>query len=498
MITRTASISLFLGGTILCTNCHGVPSSASTSSPSTASAGQDATASDAAPHTIVPAVPAEGGASSKSKSAADATPHDPEWTQERLDALVATIQGEIESIRGEKFAHPVSAKLATRDSFMKYARETESRESSPEKLAGEEQIAKLLGMIPADMNLFETELKFLQDQVGGYYDPTSKSFYLMDACPAGIASVVLAHELDHALDDQLFDIESRMKKLEGNSDAALAYRSVVEGSGTAVMNKWMFKHMKEIDLGGFEALQQQSERSLSEAPMWMWKPALAVYLCGAAFLAHSDNVMAGQMSPASSADIREAFTHVPRSMEQVLHPDKYWKADLDDEPRKVELDASKLAQGWDVLWQDTLGECALAMVATPESERKPPDFSNPMTIISTPFTSEATRGWGGDRCMLFGKGSGRMLALVTCWDTPHDAGVFYAAMTEREPEMRQELDKLVQTDKFGKDHATSSSVERIGEDAVMIVTSCGIVQNEREAAVKALKFRFDSIQRSKF
>jgi hypothetical protein len=46
----------------------------------------------------------------------------------------------------------------------------------------------------------------------------------------------------------------------------------------------------------------------------------------------------------------------------------------------------------------------------------------------------------------------------------------------------------VQTDKFGNDHATSSSVERVGEDVVMIVTSCGIVQNEREAAVKALKF----------
>jgi hypothetical protein len=55
--------------------------------------------------------------------------------------------------------------------------------------------------------------------------------------------------------------------------------------------------------------------------------------------------------------------------------------------------------------------------------------------------------------------------------------------------MRQELDKLVQTDKFGKDHATSSSVERVGDDVVMIVTSCGIVQNERESAVKALKFK---------
>jgi hypothetical protein len=60
----------------------------------------------------------------------------------------------------------------------------------------------------------------------------------MENCPVGIAKIVLSHELGHALDDQLYDIDGTLSRVAERSDVGMAYQSVVEGSGTAVMNRW--------------------------------------------------------------------------------------------------------------------------------------------------------------------------------------------------------------------------------------------------------------------
>jgi hypothetical protein len=46
-----------------------------------------------------------------------------------------------------------------------------------------------------------------------------------------LTKITLAHELDHALDDQLFDIDGTLKKIGEDTDAQLAFHAVVEGSG---------------------------------------------------------------------------------------------------------------------------------------------------------------------------------------------------------------------------------------------------------------------------
>jgi hypothetical protein len=412
------------------------------------------------------------------------------WTQAQLEDLANAIKADIETMRGEKFEKPIEVKLATREGFLKYAREHEESTTPKEKTATDEIIAKMLGMVPPGMNLFETALEFLAGQVGGFYDPPTKSFCLMDACPAGVAKIVLAHELDHALDDQLFDIDGKVKALEENSDALLAYQSVVEGTGTAVMTQWTIKHMGEVDMSGFQALQEESNKSLASAPMWLWKPALAVYLRGAAFLVRSESMMKGQMFAAKNEDIRRAFTDVPLSMEQVLHPEKYWDASQRDDPRKVEFDVSKLPEGWKVLRQDTLGEFVLAMLATPEAERKPADFSNPMSMMTLEFTNAVAAGWGGDRLILLGKDEARLLVLATCWDTPRDAAEFYGAMDLLQPQMKRAVKALMAEDTFGK-HSSSGVTLRYGDhdDEVVLGINCGVAKKELDSVEKALAYR---------
>ncbi|MCE9596022.1 MAG: hypothetical protein K8S98_17675 [Planctomycetes bacterium] len=378
--------------------------------------------------------PDESFVGSVQKPAAAPKPATPaiHWTQAELEELSHTIQEQVADLRGSAFTRPVAVRLANKDQFFDYAKKRQDATETPEKIAADETLAKLFGVVPADIDLMATTMEFLKDQVGGFYDPSDDSFSLMDQCPKGIARIILAHELGHALDDQLHSIDSREEELTKNTDASYAYHAVVEGSGTSVMTQWAVQHMSEIglDMAGLSEMQEASNASMAKAPMWLWKPLIAVYLQGAAFLSRTSSLMAGQMGGAKNEDIDAAFKNPPRSMEQVLHPEKYWTKDKLDEPVRISFDAKKLTEdGWAVLREDTFGEFLLAILVTPPSERKSPDFTNATALLGMKFTNDVARGWGGDRVVLLGRENGRCARLVTRWDTPRDASEFYGAMT---------------------------------------------------------------------
>lgn len=349
------------------------------------------------------------------------------WTQAQLEAVSEEIRGDIEAMRGMKFTRPVQVKVTDKPGFLDYMRKRQALTQSPERLARDEIVAKLLGLIPHDMDLTKTVEALLEDQVGGFYDPSSDTFFLMDTFTGDIAKIILAHELTHALDDQMFDIDGTLKKLREETDAEFAFSAVVEGSGTAAMNQWTVSHLKNLDKNALLNSADLGTEGLSDAPPYLWKPLLAAYLRGEGFLTRS-RAMNFSMKAAKVEDVRRAFEHPPRSSEQILHPEKYWDTDKRDEPRRVEFDAARLPKGWNVLGQDTLGEIALALLTTPVAKRTGLDAKNPLALIGIEYTNRAAEGWGGDRLILLGQGDERWLELVTLWDSAGDADEFRTAV----------------------------------------------------------------------
>ena len=340
------------------------------------------------------------------------------WTQEELEKVSQSIQHDVEELRGAKFRRPVKVQVADGKGFLDYARKRQEKTETPERRVRDESIAKMLGLIDPGLDLEKTLEKLLEAQVGGFYEPGADTFYLMDSFGGDIAKIILAHELTHALDDQMYDLDGTLKKLGQKTDAEFAYQAVVEGSGTAAMTQWLLRFGKGIDPSALN--DDVYSKGLDEAPQVLWKPLIAAYLRGSMFLTRSGaNVSAGDA-------LRRAFEHPPRSSEQILHPEKYWEAKQIDEPRDVAIDASKLA-GWKVIGEDTLGEIYLAMATTPPDERKPLDVKNPMSILGIHYTNLAAEGWGGDDAVLLQKGDARVLWLVTAWDRPEDAEEFRAA-----------------------------------------------------------------------
>ena len=204
--------------------------------------------------------------------------------------------------------------------------------------------------------------------------------------------------------------------------------------------------MKLTDLLGSTNMQNEQMASMVRSPMILWKPLLAAYLKGASFLARTDNVMTGQQGSASNADIDQAFRSPPKSTEQILHPDKYWKSELRDEPLPVTqagADELHLPGDWKVLRRDVVGETAIAVWSIAPAQRANATLKDVSNLTGMSFTCPAAEGWGGDELILLGSGEqSRALRWLTVWDSARDAAEFFGAASMIVPELEASLAKL--------------------------------------------------------
>lgn len=418
-------------------------------------------------------------------------PQSPVWKQSELEELAREIQGQVEELRGERFSQPVAVKVASRADLIAYMKQRTEEMEPPEKLAADETVAKMLGMIPVEMDLLATTYELLEEQVGGFYDPPTKTFYLMETMPKGIGGPILAHELVHALDDQLYDLDATIEALKDDSDATQAFRFLVEGSGTAGGNQWLMQNMGSIDLSGYQEMMDAQQASLAAAPEWLWKPLLGAYLQGAAFLTRADGILAGQTRTASSADIASAFAQRPLSTEQVLHPQKYWDPDQRDVPRTVELTAEGLPSGWQLRRRDTLGELGLALVTAPRGAQEPLDFANPMAILAVAYTNTAAAGWGGDSLILLGKEDANWLRLVTVWDTERDAGEFFGVMEALLPSMESACEALAARVEARRTRSGAKLAYGERRDEVVLTLWAGVARRDLKRLEDAVSHALD-------
>lgn len=134
------------------------------------------------------------------------------FTQEILDARVAEIAPRVAQMRKMEWLHEVPAGLQSADDFIEFAIEDFEQEYGMETFQAMADAYRLLGLIDPEVDLFDTTMELLRSQVGGYYDPRTKRFYMIDSYRQGAtADIILAHELTHALDDQHFDLQSMME-----------------------------------------------------------------------------------------------------------------------------------------------------------------------------------------------------------------------------------------------------------------------------------------------
>src|SRR4051812_21945620 len=120
-----------------------------------------------------------------------------------------------------------------------------TKEMPPEEIAGVHDTYALLGLIPDTLNLRALLLDLYTEQVVGYYDPASKTMYVLTGADKNTLRPVLAHELVHALQDEHASVDSLINPSRGN-DRSNAAHTALEGHATLVM----FAVLAEDAVGG--------------------------------------------------------------------------------------------------------------------------------------------------------------------------------------------------------------------------------------------------------
>ena len=349
-------------------------------------------------------------------------------SQAEAETAVAAVLPELTEIRGFALLRPVPVTVIDDAKARAYALARLHRMMPESKIRADQAVYRSLGLVPADVDVLQTLLDVLEEQAGGYYDPESKCLYLLDDMPKAMAGLLTAHEMTHALDDQRYDIDGRLAKLNDDDDASFALSAVAEGSATMASVIYLRSAsaagtLKADDLAAAEDFEQIRTERLNAMPPVMRRQLLGPYLLGISFLER------GRPGPVSGGfpqgDVNAAWDRPPRSSEQILHPEKYWDPAKRDIPKRVSVpDPSHvLGAGWIRSGSGILGELTLgSLVGAPA-----PDASG-LDAATETWTNAAASGWGGDGFELWTRGDAVVVLLATVWDTERDAEEFERAL----------------------------------------------------------------------
>ena len=231
---------------------------------------------------------------------------------------------QMSQITGLPIKGPLKKQVISRPEIEKYLTQNLHEEMTPAEIHAQEALVRAFGLVSRDFNLEKFLISFYTEQAAGFYDPKRKTMFIADWIPAEMQTMVLSHELTHALQDQSWDLESYLHGARDDDDATSARQAVVEGYATAAM---MQQAAGGVDLGQLPSLaplmemviHQQFEEypAFSNAPYFFRMQALFPYVQGMGF------IQAG-LQRGGWKDLNELFEHPPSTTKEIFEPQTYF------------------------------------------------------------------------------------------------------------------------------------------------------------------------------
>ncbi len=311
-----------------------------------------------------------------------------------LAALLARtddIAKQVAKQRGLSFKQKVQQEVVDRDELRKRLQKLAADQKTQTETRAEGLALARWGMIPADTDYLQLMVELLTDQIAGYYDPETKKLTINKAAGSDPvwAEMVITHELDHALQDQTYDLNKFEDLPDSEGDAALARQALVEGDAVALMIELMLAHKQIAAPWNDPAVARELERAmelpsddlLDKAPLAVREALLFPYRAGFTFVA-----ALRRKQPWSAVD--GAFKRPPRSTEQILHPAKYQAEEL---PISVDIKLPAALAGYHIAHTTVWGELGFSL------------FLRSLGIDEQ-IAAQAAAGWGGDRVLTLAHG----------------------------------------------------------------------------------------------
>lgn len=335
-----------------------------------------------------------------------------------LKDMAQRVLKRVEEMRGQKLDKPLAMGVKSRDEVTTFIQQRLKDEYGPEKVAAEGRLLALHGLLPADLDYGGYITRLLTEQVAGFYDHTRQELHIAAWLPVFLQEPVMAHEIFHAIQDQMWGGGKLIDSKKYTHDEVLAHAALLEGDATIVMlNYQQGAFGAEGDVTGSPFTIKMVAASL---PMQMSSPQFPIMAAAPDYLKQSLIfpyqqgllfVAALREAGLSWDDIRKVYADPPNTTEQILHPEKYHGER--DHPSKVELGPLGL-DGFSRTWDGTLGEFHARqqlLAGLPQAEAE-----------------KGAAGWDGDYAALEVSKARAVAVTLSTWDSEDEAREFEAAL----------------------------------------------------------------------
>ena len=320
-----------------------------------------------------------------------------------------------------------------------------------------ERLLKLLGLIPLSSNLLEIESRLLELSTSGAYDYESGVLQMLDEAEelSVKQEAVYSHEYAHLLQDANFDLSELYKSVNGDSDREMALQALIDGEATFVESTYAAQNISVDDVTDLVAIDPKDRAVLQGTPVFLILSLNWPYSAGYAFAKAT-----WQYGGMTALDA--VWRDLPKTTEQILHPDKYRANEFPKIPLKLPDLTTVLGDGWMVTAEDVLGEAGISLWLEASG-------------VQNSAAAQAASGWGRDAyAVLTGPNGGSAMGLLIEWDEPNTDSVEFSSAFEQamntSPIFTKLLDEDVTVDSWdGPSGVLSVALDGITGDVGVVV-----------------------------
>jgi len=247
-------------------------------------------------------------------------------------AEMDSIESQVITLRGLQATTTVARILLTQDQLRQRVVDEFLADYSEAEADDDVLVLSLFGLLPEDFDMWNFYADLLTEQIAGFYDDTTKEMAVI--CGSGFGAmerITYAHEFDHALQDQNYDLEEGLgyddELCDLDSERCAGIQALIEGDATLLQEQWMGTYATQEDLlEAMDYINNLDTPVYDSAPRFLRQDFLFPYQAGENFVQTIFRNGGG-----SWAAVDAVYQNPPSSTEQILHPERY----PNDDPVKL-------------------------------------------------------------------------------------------------------------------------------------------------------------------
>ena len=329
------------------------------------------------------------------------------------DAEMDDIEGEVSALRSWTADKSVERNFMTPGELRNYQIEDFAKDYSREEATDDTRVLAAFGLLAPDFELYDFYIDLYSENILGFYDiDEGKLFIISESGKFGaVERSTFAHEFQHALQDQLYDLDAmgwNDAAIEQDAQKFAALQALVEGDATLLESQWQTRHFTQPDWDQYNAeAYADPDSAFYRAPAYMQKDFYFPYIQGADFV--NQLYQRGDWT-----EVDAAFKNPPVSTEMILHLDKYDAGEIpEDLPSPTFADS--LGADWREIDSNIMGEWYISLILEQQTSEQE--------------AMAAATGWGGDHYVVAynEKADQTAVAWRLVWDTTSEAEEFIDA-----------------------------------------------------------------------